>query len=162
MKRLIYSMLFIFFSALLLVNCSSSTEKKTDSNTENKSKKNEKGLASDYDLSTREGFEKLLADFEISLPENSTFKEVGLNSEKNYSISYDVTYFEGFVDSMQNKYEKIFDKVFLEKGWKKPISGWTTQGTFYFDQNMKYHMRFTVANFPSANLHRVIFEYGKN
>lgn len=153
---LISLFLVIFFA------CGPKTDKKDNTTTEKKEKPKGSSILEEYDLTTQIGFEKLLADNSIPLPLNSKLKEVVISKEKNYTIVYDVPYFEGFIDSLQSHYEKAFDKSFLDKGWKKPISGWTGQGTLYFDPQMKYHLKFTIASYTGSDLHQVIFEYGKN
>ena len=140
----------LLFTILLLNACKNAPENKEMEET------TEKEL--EVDLSTQENYEKFLADWGINIPENAVLKEVKRTNDGNYKIIYKLEYFENMQDSLQMKYEKMFDESLLDKGWTKPKEGWGPHGTLY--EKEKEYFKFFITVSEKHEIYELAFKYG--
>ncbi len=141
----------IFFMILFLGSCQNVEKKQV---TEESKPETENKI----DLSTQENFEKFLADWNITIPENSTLKDLKKTNDGNYKIIYSIEPFKNIQDSLQITYEKMFDEALLNKGWIKPKAGWDPHGTVYEKDDM--YFKFFIVVSEKHNIYELAFKYG--
>ncbi len=142
-KKLIQLFGLFLFTILLLSTCKNASESKEMK----------------VDLSTQENYEKFLADWEISIPEDAVLKEVKKTNDGNYKIIYNLEYFENMQDSLQMKYESMFDESLLVKGWTKPKKGWDPHGTLY--EKEKEYFKFFITVSEKHEIYELAFKFGQ-
>jgi len=148
MKKIVF-----LLNMLLLVALLSACNQKADK------KESTENIKEKIDLSTKENYEKFLAEWGIAIPENSTFKELKKTSDGNYKIFYNVAPFVNILDSLQNFYENQFDQILLSQGWTKPSTGWNPHGTEYTKDGS--YFKFFIVVSDEHKIYELAFKYGQ-